>query len=199
MFCLAGDHSSDGRFCQSYFSAFQFSDSWRFPRSASGNFVAGGGMSLLVIGCIAMMISMLVPNATWSIRIVSGLVFTAYAWYLVHEWIIDFDGNIGFGRPRSEANPNNALAGFIVIGLPALWYTVLGRFTLRQEITYPIFRTFGWGWTGVLQGSHLSMKTEGTQNGGRPEGVAVGKIVELNEEVIKAHLNTVVLSTVEET
>jgi hypothetical protein len=43
------------------------------------------------------------------------------------------------------------------------------------------------------------MKTEGTQNGGRPEGVAVGKIVELNEEVIKAHLNTVVLSTVEET
>jgi transposase-like protein len=43
------------------------------------------------------------------------------------------------------------------------------------------------------------MKTEGTQNGGGPEGVAAGKIVELNEEVIKAHLNTVVLNTVEET
>jgi hypothetical protein len=32
-----------------------------------------------------------------------------------------------------------------------------------------------------------------------PEGVVWGKIVELNEEVLKAHLNTVVLSTVEET
>jgi hypothetical protein len=29
------------------------------------------------------------------------------------------------------------------------------------------------------------MKTEGTQNGGRPEGVAVGKIVELNKEVVR--------------
>jgi hypothetical protein len=32
-----------------------------------------------------------------------------------------------------------------------------------------------------------------------PEGMVRGKIVELNEEVIKAHLNTVVWSTVEET
>jgi transposase-like protein len=32
-----------------------------------------------------------------------------------------------------------------------------------------------------------------------PEGVVGGKIVELNEEVIKAHLNKVVLNTVEET
>jgi transposase-like protein len=31
-----------------------------------------------------------------------------------------------------------------------------------------------------------------------PEGMVRGKIVELNEEVIKAHLNTVVWSTVEE-
>jgi hypothetical protein len=29
------------------------------------------------------------------------------------------------------------------------------------------------------------MKTEGTQHGGRPEGVAAGKIVELNEEVVR--------------
>lgn len=114
-------------FCVAVFGVMAFS------AFGERDFIAGGGMSLLVIGCIAMMISMLVPNATWSIRIVTGLVFAAYAWYLVHEWIIDFDGDIGFGRPRSEANPNNALAGFIVIGLPALWYTVLGRFTLRQE------------------------------------------------------------------
>jgi transposase-like protein len=43
------------------------------------------------------------------------------------------------------------------------------------------------------------MKNERSQNGVMPEGVVGGKIVELNEEAIKAHLNTVVLSTVEET
>jgi putative transposase len=43
------------------------------------------------------------------------------------------------------------------------------------------------------------MKRPGTQSGAEPEGVAGGKIVELNEAVIKEHLNTVVLSTVEET
>jgi transposase-like protein len=43
------------------------------------------------------------------------------------------------------------------------------------------------------------MKRPGTQSGAEPEGVASGKIVELNEAVIKEHLNTVVLGTVEET
>jgi transposase-like protein len=43
------------------------------------------------------------------------------------------------------------------------------------------------------------MKNERSQNGVMPEGVVGGKIVELNEEVIKAHLNKVVLNTVEET
>jgi hypothetical protein len=41
------------------------------------------------------------------------------------------------------------------------------------------------------------MKNERTQNGVMPEGVVGGKIVELNEEAIKAHLNTAVWSTVE--
>jgi hypothetical protein len=45
----------------------------------------------------------------------------------------------------------------------------------------------------------LKMKNERSQNGVMPEGMVRGKIVELNEEVIKALLNTVVWSTVEET
>jgi hypothetical protein len=32
----------------------------------------------------------------------------------------------------------------------------------RRQITYPIFRTFGWGWTGVLQGSDSRTKTKET-------------------------------------
>jgi hypothetical protein len=43
------------------------------------------------------------------------------------------------------------------------------------------------------------MKNEISQNGAGPEGEVGGKIVELNEEVIKARLNTAVLSTAEET
>jgi hypothetical protein len=43
------------------------------------------------------------------------------------------------------------------------------------------------------------MKNERSQNGVMPEGMNRGKIVKLNEEVIKAHLNTVVWSTLEVT
>jgi hypothetical protein len=43
------------------------------------------------------------------------------------------------------------------------------------------------------------MKNERSQNRVMPEGMVRGKIVELNEEVIKAHLNTVEWSTVEVT
>jgi hypothetical protein len=96
--------------------------------------LAGSVIScLLVVGCLAMIVAMLIPNATWSIRVVTGLVFAAYSAYVAHEWLFDFDGDIGIGSRRSEANPNNALAGFIVIGLPSLWYTIFGRFTLHKE------------------------------------------------------------------
>jgi hypothetical protein len=64
---------------------------------------------------------------------------------------------------------------------------------------YPIFSTLGWGWSGGLQGSNSTVKNEISQNGAGPEGEVGGKIVELNEEVIKARLNTAVLSTAEET
>jgi hypothetical protein len=43
------------------------------------------------------------------------------------------------------------------------------------------------------------MKNERSQIGVMPEGMVRGKIVQLNEEAIKAHLNTMVCSTVEET
>jgi hypothetical protein len=43
------------------------------------------------------------------------------------------------------------------------------------------------------------MKNERSQIGVMPEGMVRAKIVELNEEAIKAHLNTMVWSTVEET
>ena len=35
-------------------------------------------------------------------------------------------------KSRSEASPRNALLGFMIIGLPSLWYAVFGRFTCRK-------------------------------------------------------------------
>jgi hypothetical protein len=67
-------------------------------------------------------------------------------------------------------------------------------------MTYPIFRTFGWSWdlgvAGCYKKGTSKMKNERSQIGVMPEGMVRGKIVELNKEVIKAHLNTVVWSTV---
>jgi hypothetical protein len=35
---------------------------------------------------------------------------------------------------RAESSPRNAILGFIVIGLPCMWYTIFGRFTLKDEL-----------------------------------------------------------------
>jgi hypothetical protein len=68
----------------------------------------------------------------WAVRGVTTLVFLAYLVYLVDEMRINGFRFTLAGR-RSEASSRNALIGFIVIGLPCLWYSLLGRFTLRRE------------------------------------------------------------------
>ncbi len=76
---------------------------------------------------------MIFPNCRWAIRIVTGLIFTGYLCYLIYEWGFDTEKGLGLGSRRSEATPINSLLGFLIIGLPCLWFTVLGRFTLRAE------------------------------------------------------------------
>lgn len=66
-------------------------------------------------------------------RIVSGIVALAFGAYLVHECFLDFDGDWGWGKGRSQATPLNSILGFLVFGLPCLLYTVLGRFALEEE------------------------------------------------------------------
>jgi hypothetical protein len=85
------------------------------------------------VACAVMCIAMLFPHCRWAIRIITGMVFFAYLIYLVHEWLFDTSAGIGIGAKRSESTPLNSLLGFVIIGLPCLWYTVFGRFTFRPE------------------------------------------------------------------
>ena len=63
-----------------------------------------------------------------SFRFVAGLVVIAYASYLIYE--LCFSGKpLTFEGRSSEASPKKSIVGFIVIGLPCLWFTVFGRFT----------------------------------------------------------------------
>lgn len=89
-------------------------------------------VAFYVLG-VPMILGLFIPRLGRIVfRIVTGLVFVGYLLYLFMELR---DHNWHFVRPRSrgDANPVNALFGLLVIGLPCLIYTVLGRFTLRRE------------------------------------------------------------------
>lgn len=57
----------------------------------------------------------------WCFRVVTALVFLCYLWYLTSAFSAAHVGS----RMKS-------LLGFLIIGLPSLCYTVLGRFSLRR-------------------------------------------------------------------
>jgi hypothetical protein len=67
----------------------------------------------------------------WAARSVTAIIFCCYLSYLVIEGFLS--GGSFTPTRRSEASPFNSVLGFVVIGLPALWYTLFGRFTLRQR------------------------------------------------------------------
>lgn len=76
--------------------------------------------------------------ALWGVRyagrVVTGGVALLYAWYVVEECYVRFDGNLGWGNGRSADTPLNSIIGFMIIGLPCLFYTILGRFSLRPQV-----------------------------------------------------------------
>jgi RsiW-degrading membrane proteinase PrsW (M82 family) len=67
----------------------------------------------------------------WAARGVTLIIFVCYASYLVHEFF--FTSKPFIPTRRSEPSPWNSVLGFAVIGLPALWFTLFGRFSLRAE------------------------------------------------------------------
>ncbi len=88
-------------------------------------------LAFWVIG-IALILGMFNPvRFGWALRIVSGVVFVAYAAYLVAE-LMEGNGKLTMPGSRGEANPVNAILGLLVIGFPALMYTLSGRFTFKR-------------------------------------------------------------------
>lgn len=71
----------------------------------------------------------------WCGRVASGIIFAAYVAYLVSMIVegIWFDG----WRLSASSAPN-AILGMIFIGLPSLWFTIFGRFTLRPVRVYDL-------------------------------------------------------------
>lgn len=65
-------------------------------------------------------------------RCVTGLVFVAYTAYLADQVVIR-GKPLRPGGESGEASAFNALRGFLLIGLPCLWFTVTGRFFGRLK------------------------------------------------------------------
>src|SRR5215204_6805062 len=68
----------------------------------------------------------------WATRCVTGVVFCAYLAYVVDEAFLSVKGAGSASGGRPGLSPWKAIAGFIAIGLPCLWYTMFGRFSLRD-------------------------------------------------------------------
>jgi hypothetical protein len=67
----------------------------------------------------------------WAARGVTGLIFLSYGWFIVDKLFFSEEG-FGLAGSLSESNTRDAILGFMVIGLPCLWYTVFGRFGPRS-------------------------------------------------------------------
>src|SRR5687767_3620712 len=92
-------------------------------------------MALMVgmeLACVALLAGLWLPArfGRWAFRIVAALVFLAYAAYAVHEFFFTDKSLRGSG---TGASPMGALMGFLIIGLPSLWYAIKGRFSLVAE------------------------------------------------------------------
>src|SRR5258705_7950122 len=67
----------------------------------------------------------------WASRCVTGIVLFAFLAYLFDDVFLSGRDLMDAGN-RPEASPGNATLGFVAIGLPCLWYALLGRFTFRN-------------------------------------------------------------------
>jgi hypothetical protein len=95
----------------------------------AGPYTAGqallvGGLSVAALAFVLVLYDR--RRFHWVGRALAAAVALAYGWYLAYEICcsrIPFD----IHAPRGQANPRNALLGYIVWGAPALYYAVFGR------------------------------------------------------------------------
>ncbi|HEX5221353.1 MAG TPA: hypothetical protein VFZ59_17445 [Verrucomicrobiae bacterium] len=84
--------------------------------------------------CLALLAAFWLPAQVgrWAFRSVAAAVFVFYAAYLINQFFFS-DTPVRLLESRGAASPRNALLGFLIIGLPSLWYALFGRFTLRNH------------------------------------------------------------------
>ena len=87
-------------------------------------------MAVMEFMCVAVLAGFWLPPrfGQWAFRGFAGAVFLCYAAYFIHEWFFTNEP-FRISERKSAASPRNALLGFIIIGLPCLWYAVMGRLT----------------------------------------------------------------------
>lgn len=88
------------------------------------------GIAALELPCLALLAALWLPApfGRRAFRIVTGIVFAFYTIYLCDE--------LFFAPPRQPGAPtllSQALAGFIVIAIPCLYFTIFGWFRHQQE------------------------------------------------------------------
>jgi hypothetical protein len=83
---------------------------------------------------VAFILGLLNPQRfRWATRCGTGLVFCLYLVFAINQVFLSgksLGAGSGKGKP-GELSPLRAIMGLIVIGLPCLWYTVRGRWSLK--------------------------------------------------------------------
>lgn len=88
---------------------------WVFP---SGGQTSRLGIAFLGLFCLLCVPVLYDPIRFWlASRVVTGVVFLAYLWYFISEWLWH-SSDFGLGKPRGVPTPLNATWGLFAIGLP---------------------------------------------------------------------------------
>lgn len=104
---------------------------WLIP-----NWTPAGVMAMIFIEsmCIALLAGFWLPArfGRWAYRALAGSVFFLYGACLIYELFVN-PKPVKFGGPGRRSQ-FESLCGFIIIGLPCLWYLLLGRFSLTEPM-----------------------------------------------------------------
>lgn len=82
--------------------------------------------------CVLGMLALYDPKKfRWAGRCVAGVIFLAYLGFAVNRLILTSKPREPEQR-RSRPAPGDAFLGFIIIGLPSLWFAIFGTFVPGQ-------------------------------------------------------------------
>ncbi|MCX6850242.1 MAG: SMI1/KNR4 family protein [Verrucomicrobia bacterium] len=93
---------------------------------------------LILIGLEVVLVALLaglwLPAAfgRWCFRLVTAAVFSACLAFMISGFYVSKQSSTAARRVNKQS-PYEGLPAFLFIGLPCLWYTLTGRFSLRPE------------------------------------------------------------------